>query len=360
MRKSPRVGITHGDINGIAGEIILKLTEEEGLSEIFTPVIFSTTSDIQRWAQALGMNPPTGNTIKNSRDIIDGRVNWVNCSDVAHNISIGNRTEEARQAEESALRKALDAWNYENIDLIVSTPGQIGSSVEIGSLSSFDTPEEVVPMTLLIDGTSRFIQLPAAASEEENADLLRHRIQEIHNALRADFRLVRPRIAVITPDASPLATPLPYVKEGETDPNVITPMRQAVLELQAEGHTLIGPLPMQQVFEQEQYAHYDACIVIASQESFDTAVEKVLSENAVYSTIGLPFVHTYPKQEIYLNAGKNCTSPDQLRNAIYTGIDICRAREDYYRYTHRPLEKQWVPRGKDDFKLDLTKEDPTT
>ena len=360
MRKSPRVGITHGDINGIAGEIILKLSEEEGLSEIFTPVIYSTTSDMQRWAQALGMNPPTGNIIKHSRDIIDGRVNWVNCSDTAHNISIGNRTEEARQAEEAGIRKALDAWNHEDIDLIVSTPGQIGSSIEVGNLSSFDTPEEVVPMAMLIDGTSRFILLPTATSEEENANLLRHRIQEIHDALRSDFRLVRPRIAVVTPNATPLATPLPYVKEGETDPTVITHMRQAVLELQAEGLTVLGPLPMQQFIEQEQYTHYDACVVIASQESFDAAIEKVLSEDAVYSTIGLPFVHTYPKQDIYLNAGKNCTTPDLLRTAVYTAIDICRAREDYRRYTHRPLEKQWVPRGKDDFKLDLTKEDPTT
>ena len=46
-----------------------------------------------------------------------------------------------------------------------------------------------------------------------------------------------------------------------------------------------------------------------------------------------------------------------LRQAIYAALDILRQRIRYRQATSHPLEKQWVPRGRDDYKLDLTKDD---
>ena len=46
-----------------------------------------------------------------------------------------------------------------------------------------------------------------------------------------------------------------------------------------------------------------------------------------------------------------------LRHAIYAALDILRQRIRYRHATHHPLAKQWIPRGRDDYKLDLTKEE---
>ena len=40
MTRPVKVGITHGDINGIGYEVILGAIGEEGMTDICTPVIF--------------------------------------------------------------------------------------------------------------------------------------------------------------------------------------------------------------------------------------------------------------------------------------------------------------------------------
>lgn len=37
-----RVGITHGDINGIGYEVLLKTLENPGIAEICTPVVYGS------------------------------------------------------------------------------------------------------------------------------------------------------------------------------------------------------------------------------------------------------------------------------------------------------------------------------
>ena len=42
MENKIKVGITHGDINGIGYEIILKTLEDPRIAEICTPVVYGT------------------------------------------------------------------------------------------------------------------------------------------------------------------------------------------------------------------------------------------------------------------------------------------------------------------------------
>ena len=49
MAKKIRVGITHGDINGISYEIILKALGNEEITELLTPVIFGSEKALQHY-----------------------------------------------------------------------------------------------------------------------------------------------------------------------------------------------------------------------------------------------------------------------------------------------------------------------
>ncbi len=75
-------------------------------------------------------------------------------------------------------------------------------------------------------------------------------------------------------------------------------------------------------------------------------------------TAGLPIVRTSPDHGTAYNiAGKNLASDESFRQAIYMAMDIFRNRIAYDEPSRNPLKKMFFDRGKDDEKLDLTKEE---
>ena len=45
MENLIKIGITHGDFNGIGYEVILKTLADERCRELFTPIIYGTTTE---------------------------------------------------------------------------------------------------------------------------------------------------------------------------------------------------------------------------------------------------------------------------------------------------------------------------
>ena len=75
-------------------------------------------------------------------------------------------------------------------------------------------------------------------------------------------------------------------------------------------------------------------------------------------TAGLPIVRTSPDHGTAFDiAGKNEASDESFRQAIYMAIDVFRNRLAYDEARKNPLKKMFFDRGKDDEKLDLTKEE---
>jgi len=67
--------------------------------------------------------------------------------------------------------------------------------------------------------------------------------------------------------------------------------------------------------------------------------------SGVNYTAGLNIIRTSPDHGTgYDIAGKDLANSDSLRNAIFTGIDIVRNREDYKEMTANPVEKVMVDR----------------
>ena len=48
MHNPIRVGITHGDFNGIGYEVIIKDIDEEEITDLFTTVIFGSPESLTR------------------------------------------------------------------------------------------------------------------------------------------------------------------------------------------------------------------------------------------------------------------------------------------------------------------------
>jgi 4-hydroxythreonine-4-phosphate dehydrogenase len=81
-------------------------------------------------------------------------------------------------------------------------------------------------------------------------------------------------------------------------------------------------------------------------------------DSGVNFTAGLPIVRTSPDHGTAYNiAGLNQASDESFRQAIYMGIDISRNRAAYDEARRNPLKKMFFDRGRDDEKLDLTREE---
>lgn len=341
-----RVGITHGDINGISLELIAKALAAPELMEFCTPIVFSDEHCFLESAKSIEIeqNIPF-EVIASAKEVIDGRVNLVSvCSDNPK-IEWGQQTETALKAEADSLNAAIEAYKEGIIDVLVCAPGQLDNNVDSHPLSDFiqravQTDGKVFDW-IMADGF-RTLKLPplefttelgeGMAKEAFAAD-----VKAINQHLREDFGFIKPRIAVVS--------------GRETLANDLSDLRD-------NGVIVFGPFVANEFIDAGQQAHYDAVLFLDEEEARHRLIASLNPETTIGYVSGMPIVLTYPLTGVnYSEAGKSLANETPLRNAIYTSIDIARNRRRYHEATRHPLEKQWVAKGRDDFKLDLTKED---
>lgn len=341
-----RIGLTHGDFNGIGYEVLLKVLQDPEMLEFCTPVIFGSDKIAQATATQIGIPPVPLHVIKSAEDAIDGRINLVHLDmNEEMELQFGQQTEAALKAEAQSLTLALEAFSHRHIDALVTLPGHLDNDQDSHALTNFihralGGQEEAFDW--IVNGQVRVLQLhhmdvSTALGEGLAAEAFVTHIKSISDNLRQDFGMLRPRLAVISP---------------------LQKLRADIEELQEQGIMIFGPFSAQKFLEENCKNHYDGCLFLNADEAFKQVLTDADADFSIGYVSGLPLVHTYPLQGIsYEIAGRGEANEAPLRQAIYAAIDILRSRIRYRHATHHPLEKQWVPRGRDDFKLDLTKED---
>ena len=202
-----KIGITHGDINGIGYEMLLKVLQDPEMLEFCTPVIFGSAQVIQNTARQIGINMIPLAIIPKASEAVDGRINLVPvCKDNEPTLQFGEQTEASLQAEAKSLTAALEAYRNDDIDALVTLPGHLDNDESSHALSDFilralDIQEE--SFDWIINNKLRVLQLhPVDVSTELGEGLASEAFQNdlrgISKSLRFDFGLMRPRIAVIS------------------------------------------------------------------------------------------------------------------------------------------------------------------
>ncbi len=341
-----RVGITHGDINGISLELITKALGNPELLDLCTPVVFSNEACFMQAAQLAVIEQPVPiEAIPSPKQVLNGRVNLVNACSEQPQIEWGQQTETALKAEADSLNAALDAYKAGYIDILICAPGQLDNDLDSHSLSDFikqATQSDDKEFDWVINGDVRTLKLhPISFTTELGEGFAMEAFKEevscINEHLRQDFGFIRPRIALIS-----------------TKPN----MENDLHDLQEKGITIFGPFAAKEFIEKKNYEHFDATLFLEEEEGRHQLLNQLDCNQTFGYVSGLPLVLTYPMTGIcYDKAGRGQAEATPLRNALYAAIDIYRHRCDYRFATKNPLEKQWIPKGRDDFKLDLTKEE---
>ena len=356
-----RVGITHGDINGVGYEVILKTLSDPRFVELCTPVVYGSAKVAAYHRKAIDIEPVNFNIITGAKHIVDGQNNLINCVDEEIKVEIGRPSEQSGQAAYAALECAVADLAEGLIDVLVTAP----ISKHAMQSQEFSFPaghteyleqrlaqegEKSLMILLndklrvaLVTGHMPIAQVPQALSQE----LILDKLNTFARSLSHDFAVRKPRIAVLSLN--------PHAGEnglmGNEEQQIILP---AIEEAKKQGMLCFGPYAADGFFGTEHYKHFDG--VLAMYHDQGLAPFKTLAMDCgVNFTAGLSFVRTSPDHgTAYDIAGKGVASEEAFRQAIYTAMDVYRNRIVDDEAHASPLRRQYVDKSGDKEVLDLT------
>ncbi|RLD74280.1 MAG: 4-hydroxythreonine-4-phosphate dehydrogenase PdxA, partial [Bacteroidetes bacterium] len=117
-----KVGITHGDFNGVSYEVMINSLRDNRLMELFVPVIYGLTKVLAYYRKALKLNDFNYNIAQDASKLYMRKVNIINLSKDEVNIEPGKSSQEAGEMAYLALEKAIEDIQQNKIDVLVTAP----------------------------------------------------------------------------------------------------------------------------------------------------------------------------------------------------------------------------------------------
>jgi len=341
MKDKLKIGISHGDINGISYEVIIKTLMDKRICEICTPIIYGSPKVAAYHRKALNIEDFSPTAISSPDEARGNKSYIINCVDENIRVELGKSTESAGIDSFKALKAATDALESGEIDALVTGPvnkqniqhSEFNYSGHTEYLQARFKADEVM---MLMYSELLKVGLVAAhvpiseLSSMITRELIVDKLMILDRSLLVDFGIRNPRIAVL--GLNPHAGDDGLL--GSEEQKVITP---AIQEAKKLGINAFGPYAADGFFGAGQFSRFDA--VLAMYHDQGLAPFKSLSmDSGVNFTAGLPVVRTSPAHgTAYELAGKNVASADSFRNAIYLAIDVARNRKLYKEISANPL-----------------------
>ena len=355
-----RVGITHGDFNGVGYEVILKMLDDARILELCTPIIYGSAKIAAFYRKSLELAGPWQPVqINSAADASADAVNIINVIGQEAHITPGEASKEAGEAAFIALERAVEDLKNGHIDVLLtapinkstiqSDPFRFPGHTEYLAASAADGSQ---PLMILFNENIRVAlvttHLPIAKVPEAiTTENIVEKLALFNKSLTTDFAVVKPRIAVLALN--------PHAGEegllGKEEKEIIAPAIEKARQMKIHA---FGPYAADGFFGNGLYTKFDG--VLAMYHDQGLAPFKTLAmDSGVNFTAGLPFVRTSPDHGTgYDIAGKNRASEESMRAALYAAIDIYRSRQAFNEMTASPLPKLYHEKGRDNVVLDLT------
>lgn len=326
-----RVAVSHGDINGISYEVMLKTFADNRISEICTPIIYGSAKVAAYHRKNIGLQNFSFNQVLSAEKVNHKRPNLVNCVDGNIKVELGQTTKIAGEAAIRSLECALTDILEGKADVLVTAPVNKHSLYSdkfpfkghTDFLRSYFNVKNVlmfmISENIKVGVVTGHIPLSSVV-EKINADLVYEKIKLMHNSLKMDFNIRKPRIAVL--GLNPHAGDNGLL--GEEEKYIIAP---AIKQAFDEGIKVFGPYPADSFFGAGHYKKFDATLAMYHDQGLIPFKTLSFGQGVNY-TAGLPIVRTSPDHGVgYDIVGDNKSNPDSFRNAIYLAIDIYRNRK---------------------------------
>jgi len=336
-----KVGITHGDFNGISYEVMINSLKDNRLIELFVPIIYGLSKVLAYYRKALNLTDFNYNITKETSKLYMRKVNIINLSDDEINIEPGKSTKAAGQMAFLALEKAVKDIKENKIDVLVTAPLN-KSNIQSDEFrfpghteylaSAFDVSEYLMLMVHdkirigTVTGHIPLKDVSAAISE----DLIVSKLKVFNQSLVRDFGISRPKIAVM--GLNPHAGDNGLL--GTEDEEIIIP---ALIKAKKQGILVYGPFAADGFFGSQELSKYDGVLAMYHDQGL-IPFKTIAAGKGVNFTAGLPIVRTSPAHgTAYDIAGTGKSSALSMRDAIYLAKDIFNARKIYDEDNSNPL-----------------------
>ncbi|MCI5058847.1 MAG: 4-hydroxythreonine-4-phosphate dehydrogenase PdxA [Flavobacteriales bacterium] len=325
-------GITLGDANGIGPELIIKTFSDKRMLELCTPVIYGNKQVILHYKKLLENGDFRFEVLKPQETPKPGKIYL---RQVGENIKIetGESSKEAGKLAFKALETATHELADNLTDILITAP------INKKNIQSeeFKFPghteylanyaNEDYPLMLMVHGDLRIgtvtNHLPLKdVSSSLDKDLILKKLMVFNKTLKQDFRIQRPKIAVLSLN--------PHSGDegllGEEENSTIKP---ALKEANEMGLLTFGPFAADGFFGNSNYRKFDGILAMYHDQGL-IPFKSISANEGVNFTAGLPIVRTSPDHgTAYDIAGKNIADAQSFRQAIYLACDVYKRRKEY-------------------------------
>ncbi len=347
--KKVRIGITHGDFNGVSYELIIKSLSDNRMLEMFTPVIYGSAKIAGYFKKMLNAKELNLNIIKNGEKLQHKRTNLISIHDKEEKVEPGKSTQIAGELAFKSLEKAVEGIKNQQYDVMVTAPinkkniqsDQFDFPGHTEYLAKkFDTEDYLMLMVcenLRLGVITGHMPLQEVSSRL-TTELIMRKVRIMHDSLIKDFGIRKPKIALLALN--------PHAGDdgllGKEESEIIIP---AIKQAAEEDIIAFGPYPADGFVGSRSYKNFDGVLAMYHDQGM-IAFKSLAFDSGVNFTAGLPIIRTSPAHgTAYDLAGKNIASTESFHKAIYLGIDIYNNRKMHEQITKNPLQKAEIENG---------------
>lgn len=341
--KKIKVAITHGDINGVGYEVILKTFGDSRMFELCTPIVYGSTKVASYHKKLLTSMPQEMQftSIRDASEAQDRKFNFINLTSEEVKIDLGKSTDVAGRLSRESLNRACADLKAGKVDVLVTAPINKRNI----QAPDFDFPGHTEYLSHQFGSSSLMMMVcdririgimtnhyalkdvPGALTH----NLLFDKMMLMNESLKRDFGITRPKIAVLALD--------PHAGDdgviGDFDKKVIRPV---IDEVQSKGVLAYGPFPSDGFFGSSEFNKFDGVLALYHDQGLIPFKLMSFTEGVNY-TAGLPYVRTSPAHGTgYDIAGKDKASEQSFRAAVYLACNILRNRKEYDELNADPLK----------------------
>jgi 4-hydroxythreonine-4-phosphate dehydrogenase len=343
-----RLGITHGDINGISYEVIIKSLADSRILEMCTPIVYGSPKVAAYHRKTLDTELFSFNHIQSAKEANSKRINIINCVDEEIRVELGKSTKQAGEAAYLALEAAVRDLKSGDIQVVVTGP----INKENIQSENFNFPGHteyfakefgvkdylmlMVSDILKVGVVTGHIPISQVAENITKVKILNN-IRLLHKTFLEDFSIRKPRIAVL--GLNPHAGDGGVI--GSEEQSIIIP---AIKQANDEGIIVLGPYPADGFFGSGEFKKFDVILAMFHDQGL-IPFKSIAFESGVNYTAGLPIIRTSPGHgTAYGIAGTGTASEESFRNALYLAVDLFENRKRYKELSKDPLQRHEIDR----------------
>lgn len=339
--EKPVIGITIGDLNGIGPEVIIKTLSDNRIMNLCTPVIFSSNKVINYYRKTQEGAHFNFNSTKDLEKLNHKQPNVFNCWDEEVSIQPGVLDDQSGKYAVRSLMVAAQCLKDGQLDAIVTAPihksnTQLPDFPYTGHTPFFKEKFGAKDVLMLLHHNNLRVALVtehipvAKVASYITKEVLTSKYNLLKEALIKDFGINKPKIAVLglNPHAGDNGT------IGEEDKNIIVPFIES---MQQQGNLIYGPFAADAFFAKSIYTEFDAILSMYHDQGL-VGFKTIAQGRGVNYTAGMQVVRTSPDHGTAFDiAGKNIADESSFMEAIFSAVDILRARAEHEEYTANPL-----------------------